>query len=113
MGRIFAEDLASSGLDIEGAIIMHLQGNHYPPVPAEMAQPCIDAITCYNNRESLDTEISLPKVNGFQITYKGSTTAPAWSIIAQHHLDPWLIEDDEPIWDDEDQDHGRQHLEKV
>lgn len=114
MGRNFAEALASAeGLDIEGAIIMHLQSNHYPPVPAEMAQPCIDAITCYNNRESLDTEISLPKVNGFQITYKGSTTAPAWSIIAQHHLDPWLIEDDEPIWDDEDQDHGRQHLEKV
>ncbi|NDB60153.1 hypothetical protein EB001_17140 [bacterium] len=102
MGRIFAEDLASSGLDIEGAIIMHLQGNHYPPVPAEMAQACIDAITCYNDRESLDTEISLPEIDGFQVTYKGSITAPAWSIIQQHHLDPWLIEDDEPIWDDED-----------
>lgn len=113
MGRMFAESLASSGLDIEGAIIMHLQGNHYPPVPAEMAQPCIQAINCYNNREDMDTPIDLPEINGFQVTYKGGTTAPAWSIIHQHHLDPWLIEDDEPIWEDEDQDHGRQHLEKV
>jgi hypothetical protein len=102
MGRIFAEDLASSGLGIEDAIIMHLQGNHYPPVPAEMVTPCIEAINCYNNDSDMDTPIALPEIDGFQVTYKGRTTAPAWSIIQQHHLDAWLIEDDEPIWDDED-----------
>lgn len=102
MGRNFAESLASSGLDIEDAIIMHLQGNHYPPVPAEMATACIQAIACYNNRFDMDLPIALPEINGFQVTYKGRTTAPAWSIIQQHHLDAWLIEDDEPIWEDED-----------
>ena len=114
MGRNFAEALSTvEGLDIEGAIIMHLQSNHYPPIPVEMVTPCIQAINCYNDRESMDTEISLPEIDGFQISYKGRTTAPAWAIIQQHHLDAWLIEDDEPIWDDEDQDHGGQYVEKV
>jgi len=101
MGRNLAYDLASS-LDLESALLIHLKSNHYPPVPAEMVGACVEAITCYNNRESMDTEISLPDINGFQVQYKGKTTAPAWAIIQQHHLDSWLIEDDEPIWDDED-----------
>jgi hypothetical protein len=29
------------------------------------------------------------------VTYKGLTTAPAWAIIEQHHLDAWLIEREE------------------
>jgi hypothetical protein len=99
VGRIYAEGLASSGLDIEDAIAMHLQGNHYPPVPVEMVKACIQAIDCYNNGFDTDLPIALPEIDGFQVTYKGRTTAPAWSIIEQHHLDTWLVSD-EPIWED-------------
>ena len=103
MGRTFADALSTAtGLDIEGAIAIHLQSNHYPPIPVEMVTPCIQAINCYNNRADMNTPIGLPEIDGFQISYKGKTTAPAWAIIQQHHLDAWLIEDDEPIWDDED-----------
>jgi len=93
MGRNLAEALSTvEGLDIEDAIIMHLQGNHYPPVPAEMVTACMQAIACYNNEFDTDLPIALPEIDGFQVTYKGRTTAPAWSIIEQHHLHPWLYD---------------------
>ncbi len=46
MGSNLAYDLASDelGLDLERAIGIHLQSNHYPPVPLSMVEPCIDAI---------------------------------------------------------------------
>ena len=51
MGSNFATELASGDLfptlDLESAIAMHLQDNHYPPVPVSMVQPCIDAIDAY------------------------------------------------------------------
>jgi hypothetical protein len=28
------------------------------------------------------------------VFYKGKTTAPAWAIIEQHHLDAWLPENE-------------------
>ncbi len=87
MGSNLAYDLASDelGLDLEKAIGYHLQGNHYPPVPLSMVQPCIDAIDAYWN-EDFDQEIQMPE----GITYKGKATAPAWAIVEQHHLDAWL-----------------------
>ena len=87
MGSNMAYDLASDelGLDLEKAIGYHLQGNHYPPVPLSMVQPCIDAIDAYWN-EDFDQEIQMPE----GITYKGKATAPAWAIVEQHHLDAWL-----------------------
>ena len=43
MGSNFATELADNDLfdlDLETAIGYHLQGNHYPPVPLSMVQPC-------------------------------------------------------------------------
>ena len=94
MGSITAIGLADSVLDLETQLLYHLKGNHYPPVPAEMVQPCIDAIDAYYD-EDFDREINMPKVNDFQITYKGSITAPAWAIVEQHHLEFWLPECDQ------------------
>ena len=54
MGYNTALDFAD--LDLEQGIAMHLQGNHYPPVPLSMVQPCIDAIDAYYD-EDFDTEI--------------------------------------------------------
>ena len=90
MGYTTALDL-SENLDItlEQAIGYHLQGNHYPPVPLSMVQPCVEAIDAYYD-ESYDKLIEMPE----GVSYKGNTHAPAWAIIEQHHLDPWLPESD-------------------
>jgi len=91
MGSNLAYDLASDelGLDLETAIGYHLQGNHYPPVPLTMVQPCIDAIDAIHAGDG-NTEIELPE----GVLYKNKTTAPAHAIAEQHHLDAWL-----PEWD--------------
>jgi hypothetical protein len=54
-----------------------------------MVQPCIDAIDAYY-WEEFDLEIEMPE----GVFYKGKTTAPAWAIIEQHHLEAWLPECD-------------------
>lgn len=90
MGSVTAIGLADTTLDLETQLLYHLKGNHYPPVPAEMVQPCIEAIDAAYDEE-YDRMIDMPKVGEFQITYKGSTQAPAWAIIEQHHLS-WFID---------------------
>jgi hypothetical protein len=89
MGSVTAIGLADSVLDLETQLLYHLKGNHYPPVPAEMVTPCIEAIDAAYD-EDYNRMIDMPMVGDFQITYKGSTQAPAWAIIEQHHLD-WFI----------------------
>jgi hypothetical protein len=91
MGTNFATDLATNlEIPLEQAIGYHLQGNHYPPVPLTMVEPCIEAIDAYY-AEDYDLEIEMPE----GVSYRGKTTAPAWAIIEQHHLQAWLPEGDE------------------
>ena len=91
MGSNLAYDLASDelGLDLDTQIRIHLQGNHYPPVPASMVQPCIDAIDAYYE-EDYDREIQLP----VGVSWRGQNTAPASAMIEGHHLQAWLPEAD-------------------
>ena len=86
MGSVTAIGLADSVLDLETQLGYHLQGNHYPPVPLSMVQPCIEAIDAAYD-EDYNREIEMPE----GITYKGKTTAPAHAIINQHHLE-WFID---------------------
>lgn len=88
MGLNTAIDLAET-LDLEMAIGYHLQGNHYPPVPLSMVQPCIDAIDAYYD-EDYDRLIDMPE----GVSYRGRDKAPASAIIEQHHLEAWLPETD-------------------
>jgi hypothetical protein len=95
MGSNMANEMASGvledmgiHLDIETQIGIHLSANHYPPVPKFMVAPCIEAIDAVNDLGLWDLEIPMPE----GVTYKGLTTAPAWAIIEQHHLNAWLIE---------------------
>jgi hypothetical protein len=94
MGSVTALGIQEEVLDLETQILYHLKGNHYPPVPAEMVAPCIEAIDAAYD-EDFDRMIDMPKVGDFQILYKGSTTAPAWAIIEQHHLDTFIDPVDE------------------
>ena len=72
-------------LGLEAGLAIHLQSNHYPPVPVAMVQPCIDAIDAYYD-EVYGREINLPE----GISWRGQDTAPAHAIIDAHHLDAWL-----------------------
>lgn len=89
MGSNFAIDLAGldefNPLTLEQKVSLHLQVNHYPPVPLSMVQPCVQAITAINECRE-DKSIDLPE----GVLYKGKTSAPAWAIIEQHHLEAWV-----------------------
>ncbi len=96
MGSVTALGIQDSVLDLETQLAYHLQGNHYPPVPLSMVQPCIDAIDAYSDNDAM-RQIAMPE----GVFYKGMSHAPAWAIIDQHHLDFWLPQDDE-YYGDED-----------
>ena len=93
MGSITTLGIQDTVLDLETQILYHLKGNHYPPVPAEMVAPCIEAIDAYYD-EDYDRMIDMPMVGDFQILYRGETQAPAREIIRQHHLEFWLPEEE-------------------
>lgn len=84
MGMTTATELASI-LDLNSSLAMHLQANHYPPVPTSMVQPCIDAIDAYHD-EDYNRLIELPE----GVSWRGETHAPASAIAEAHHLDAWL-----------------------
>ena len=94
MGSNFATEMADGTLedlgihlDLETQIGIHLRGNHYPPVPSSMVQPCIDAIDAYYD-EDYNRKISLTE----GISWKGMVKAPACAIVEAHHLEAWLPE---------------------
>jgi hypothetical protein len=90
MGSVTALGLQDTILDLETQILYHLKGNHYPPVPAEMVTPCIEAIDAYYD-EDYSRKIELPIVDGFQISWKGNTWTTASALVSHAHLE-WFIE---------------------
>ena len=92
MGSNMAYDLANNDildLDLETQLRIHLTGNHYPPVPVSMVQPCIDAIDAYYDEE-YQRPITLPA----PITWRGQDNAPAMAIVDGHHLHAWLPQEE-------------------
>jgi hypothetical protein len=92
MGRMYAEGIAETDLSLADQIRWHLTGNHFPPIPVSMVPVCIAALDAANE-EDWDRMIPLPDGVG----YKGLTAAPAHAIVEQHHLDPWLSQDDDTL----------------
>jgi len=101
MGALQAQEFAAMDVDLETALAWHLKGNHYPPIPSVMVQPCIQAIDAYWE-DDLNRLIPLP-IDGvgrdgepFQIRWRdGNDHAPAWALIEHAHLQAWCQEDDE------------------
>jgi hypothetical protein len=93
MGYTYALGLVDSDLDLRNALQIHLTSNFYPPIPAEMVDACIDAINAYSEID-YDRLVELPEINGFQVEYKGLTVAPAYAIVEQHRLYPWIDEEE-------------------
>lgn len=87
MGALSAIAMAEASISLEQQIEWHLTVNHYPPVPAEMVQPCIEAID-EANEGNWETMITLPD----GISWKGLVVSPVYAIVEQHHLEPWIIE---------------------
>jgi hypothetical protein len=90
MGSNFAQDLALSTIPLDQQIAMHLQGNHYPPVPLTMVEPCLYAIYACNE-EDYDRLIELPK----GVSWRGQSSSPAHAIVEGHHLNAWLRQEQE------------------
>ncbi len=90
MGRLLAEELSELDTPLLRQIEVHLVSNFYPPVPAFMAQTCVDALNAYWEQDT-NRMIDMPK----GVSYKGSTSAPAWAIVEQHRLFPWLNEEED------------------
>ena len=89
MGINFANDLAEMDtLTPEQAIGIHLQSNHYPPVPLSMVEPCLEAIQRSNEGDA-GALIDLPE----GVFWKGEPQAPAYAIVEGHHLEPWITFD--------------------
>ena len=93
MGNNFASDLAEFDMSLENSITIQLRNNHYPPVPYEMVPVCMEAIISYNEGY-VDKKIDMPTVDGFQITWRGQASAPAYAIIEGHHLEAWCDSDE-------------------
>jgi hypothetical protein len=98
MGSNFAQDLAENiDISLEQAIGYHLQGNHYPPVPLSMVQPCIEALDAAREMDAM-RYIAMPE----GVFYKGMSHAPAWAIIEQHHLHAWLPQDENEYYGEDE-----------
>lgn len=86
MGHNLALDLANNpDLTLERSLSYHLTGNHYPPVPLSMVDPCIAAINAAKARE-WSKLIDLPA----GIKWRGKDQAPVSALIEGHHLECFL-----------------------
>ena len=88
MGINFASDLAeiaSDGMDIEFAVRVHLQSNHFPPVPSMMVPVALQAIEAMNS-EDYEAEIYLPE----GVSFRGREFALAYQVVEAFHLHPFI-----------------------
>jgi len=90
MGHTTAVAISELDIPLKEQIEIHLVSNFYPPIPRFMAQVCVDALNAYWEK-STNRMIDMPK----GVSYKGSTSAPAWAIVEQHRLWPWLDEEED------------------
>jgi len=92
MGNITSQDLSDNdyGLSLENSLAIHLQSNHYPPVPLAMVAVCISTIASYNESGGdCDGLIKLPK----GVSWRGQDSTTAWTIIENFHLAEWCVSD--------------------
>ena len=87
MGRTWIEGTLLEGTDQDTALKLHLQNNHYPPIPLSMVPVCKKALE-NAKRGDWESLIELPE----PITFRGEKSAPTYEIIDAHHLDVFLEE---------------------
>ena len=90
MGHTMAVAISELDIDLKQQIEIHLVSNFYPPIPRFMAQICVDALNAYWEQDT-NRMIDMPK----GVLYRGSTSAPAWAVVEQHRLSPWLNKEED------------------
>ena len=90
MGYTTASALTELDAPLKKQIAIHLVNNFYPPIPSFMTDTCVSALNAYWEEET-DRMIDMPE----GVSYKGSTSAPAWAIVEQHKLHAWLDTDED------------------
>jgi hypothetical protein len=90
MGHTTAVAISELDIDLKQQIEIHLVSNFYPPIPRFMAQICVDALNAYWEKDT-NRMINMPK----GVLYRGSTSAPAWAVVEQHRLSPWLNKEED------------------
>jgi len=95
MGSAYATGLADcidEGLtSLWQAVAIHLQSNHYPPVPSEMVDPCLRAIK-YIERGDYQHNVRLP--SGVSYRRTGKSIVPACVLAESFHLDAFIQEEE-------------------
>ena len=93
MGRLGAESMKEvaddMGISLRQQLSWHLTGNHYPPVPTSMIEPCIQAIEAVREND-FEREIVLPE----GVSWRGREAAPAHAIVSAHHLETWCYDEE-------------------
>ena len=94
MGRMRAIGMAAAvqagQIDMESAMHDHLRVNHYPPLPAVLANACMEAIA-KADQEEWDSEIAMPE----GLLFRGQGSATAAQIVESCHLHEFLSPDEE------------------
>ena len=85
MGTTYAMGLADAWYqgvtDVRQVLAIHLQNNHYPPVPLSMIDPCIEAIEAYEDGDG-EARIQLPE----GIRFGTDNWAPSRVLVESFHL---------------------------
>jgi hypothetical protein len=87
MGMFTALDIIDTVEDIYSQVGLHLRANLYPAAPAEMVEPCVNAIDLVAIGD-YDGEVTLPEGT----TWRGQTWAPASALVENFRLDAWIQE---------------------
>lgn len=84
------ESVEEGALTFESAILIHLRSNCYPPVPASMLGPCLEAIKIvqYSQYEGGDASDRVTLPDG--VSWRGESDAPASAIVEGFHLDSFI-----------------------
>lgn len=101
------KDMVDEGLiSLYHAMEIHLTGNHYPPIPRSMIEPCLQAVEAGNDGD-WDRIIDLPEgvsyragkdvpyIEGKELDEQGNLTyATASALIEAHRLE-WFLDYEE------------------
>ena len=85
MGRANLQDMLEC-VNERVALEWHLAHNHYPPVPAEMVEPCLEAIALIQTEDE-DAIVVLPR----GITYRGDAEMTASELVNALHLTDFVF----------------------
>jgi len=85
MSKLSENIVSNTEIALDKRITWHLLGNHYPPLPIDLREPCLQAIELANFGY-WDSEIELPK----GITFGGSKILSVSKMVELCHLETFI-----------------------